>query len=374
MSAAAHLIGLGRWAAQAYGRYDYAAVQQVVAAVAEAGLDGAEQFLQRAAPEAGPGVRGDRLARLRHSCAGLLAATAVPNWVDVRAGADLGIPQPLGVLVLDTASIPAACTAILHALMTRNAIVVSAGAGGAAHDAVVSLARAAVDAGAPEGIVQVADASMMAEVRADGGTALELREAVRGNVPAFVDASADLDHAAATLVSSAGFDQGEAPGCERVLIVQERVAAALRQKMEQALDGGSLRLAPMASVVAEEPLAHPAHGLVLGVVQVEDLGGGIRAARAALRLGPAGGSAVIHSRDQDAVLAYATEVSAAGAARVVVNDGGAPGGPELHPADPGALLTWTMLTGTAMAPKRLGHRLSGPIPDYPVAGTSRSRA
>jgi hypothetical protein len=79
---------------------------------------------------------------------------------------------------------------------------------------------------------------------------------------------------------------------------------------------------PFPLVVPEEPLAHEKLFPVLGLVRVADARRGIDAARAMLRIGGAGHSAVIHSRDPRTVMAYGAAVRVL---RVAVNVGGSTG-------------------------------------------------
>ena len=63
-------------------------------------------------------------------------------------------------------------------------------------------------------------------------------------------------------------------------------------------------VAPFALVVPEEPLAREKLFPLLGLVRVPDARRGIDAARAMLRIGGAGHSAVIHSSDPRTIMAY----------------------------------------------------------------------
>ena len=118
---------------------------------------------------------------------------------------------------------------VILSLMTRNAVVVAPHprAKQCSADAARGLAEAAVNAGAPDGIVQVIDEpsiplveALMADERTDvivatGGTGV-VRAAYSsgnpalgvgpGNVPVFVDASADINAAARSIVESKAFD------------------------------------------------------------------------------------------------------------------------------------------------------------------------
>ena len=79
---------------------------------------------------------------------------------------------------------------------------------------------------------------------------------------------------------------------------------------------------PFPLVVPEEPLAREKLFPVLGLVRVPDARRGIDAACAMLRIGGAGHSAVIHSRDPRTIMAYGAAVRVL---RVAVNVGGSTG-------------------------------------------------
>ncbi len=81
-------------------------------------------------------------------------------------------------------------------------------------------------------------------------------------------------------------------------------------------------VAPFSLVVPEEPLAREKLFPLLGLVRVPDARRGIDAARAMLRIGGAGHSAVIHSRDPRTIMAYGAAVQVL---RVAVNAGGSTG-------------------------------------------------
>jgi acetaldehyde dehydrogenase / alcohol dehydrogenase len=209
---------------------------------------------------------------------------------------------------------------------------------------------------------------------ATGGTAV-VRAAYRsgtpslgvgpGNVPALVDATADVAAAARCLADSKAFDNSILCTNESVAIVEERVADALERELGRqgahvlAADeadraraalypegrietklagkdavalaeaagirvpsGTRVLVAPFPLVVPEEPLALEKLFPLLGLVRVPDAAGGIEAARALLRIGGAGHSAVIHSRDPQTILAYGAAVKVL---RVGVNTPGSTG-------------------------------------------------
>jgi acetaldehyde dehydrogenase / alcohol dehydrogenase len=253
-------------------------------------------------------------------------------------------------------------------------------------DAVQHLAAAAVAAGAPDGCIQVVEEptiplieALMSDpttdvILATGGVAV-VRAAYRsgnpaigvgpGNVPALVDHTADLALAAERLADSKAFDNSILCTNESCAIVVERCADAFQRELEKQgahvldADGvtairaalypeGRMRLdligkdatllaaeaglrvpaktrvlvAPFELVVPEEPLAREKMFPLLGLVRVPDAGRGIQAACAMLRIGGAGHSAVIHSRDPRTIMAYGAAVRVL---RVAVNVGGSTG-------------------------------------------------
>jgi acyl-CoA reductase-like NAD-dependent aldehyde dehydrogenase len=264
------------------------------------------------------------------------------------------------------------------------------------------LARAAVEAGAPDGCLQVVEEptiplieALMADrgvdvIVATGGTAV-VRAAYHsgnpalgvgpGNVPALVDATADVAKAAACLADSKAFDNSILCTNESVAIVEERVADALERELERngahvldADEAGRARatlypegrintslagkdaaalaaaaevkvpaatrvlVAPFPLIVPEEPLAREKLFPLLGLVRVPDAARGIDAARSLLRIGGAGHSAVIHSRDPRTILAFGAAVRVL---RVSVNAPGSTGGAGLD-----TNLAPTMTVGT----------------------------
>jgi acyl-CoA reductase-like NAD-dependent aldehyde dehydrogenase len=268
--------------------------------------------------------------------------------------------------------------------MTRNAIVVSPhpGAKHVCADAVRMLSDAAVRAGAPDGCIQIVEEpsiplieALMTDpttdvVVATGGGAV-VRAAYRsgnpalgvgpGNVPSFVDASADITAAAREIIDSKSFDHSILCTNESVVIVEEEVADQLERELkkhgghivdaseveqvrEHLFPNGHMRLdligksalelaeaaqlkvpantrvliAPFSLVVPEEPLAHEKLFPLLGLVRVPNTRAGISAAQAMLRITGAGHSASIHSRNARTIMAYGAAVKVL---RVSVNVG-----------------------------------------------------
>ena len=296
---------------------------------------------------------------------------------------------------------------VLLALMTRNAVVVSPHplAKQTSVAAVQVLARAAVEAGAPDGCLQVVEEptiplieALMADrgvdvIVATGGTAV-VRAAYRsgnpslgvgpGNVPALVDATADVARAAACLADSKAFDNSILCTNESVAIVEERVADALIRELERhgahVLDEEEARarprrrctpragstptlagkdaaalaaaaeikvpaktrvlVAPFPLIVPEEPLASEKLFPLLGLVRVPDAARGIDAAQARCCASAAPAIRPSSTRhDPRTILAYG---AALGVLRISVN---APGSTGASGLDTNLAPTMTVGTG-----------------------------
>jgi acyl-CoA reductase-like NAD-dependent aldehyde dehydrogenase len=393
-AAAGHMLERARWAARAYADYDRAAVSAIVTAVADAAHAAADRFAAEAVAETGMGVVADKAIKNRACSRGIVDFYRGQDYVSPRvdpASKIVEIPRPAGVVLALTPTTNPVSTVyfkVLLALMTRNAVVVAPHprAKRCSADAARLLAEAAVAAGAPDGVVQVVDEpsiplveALMGDERTDvivatGGTGV-VRAAYSsgtpalgvgpGNVPVFVDASADIAAAAKRIVDSKAFDNSVLCTNESVLIVEESAAAALSSALTRAGahildDDGAARLrafmfhdghlntdvvgrdaawiagqagirvtgktrvlvAPFAHVIGEEMLAHEKLSPVLGMTTVPDAGRGIRAARAVVRIGGAGHSAAIHSENPAVITEFATQVPVL---RVSVNVGNSTG-------------------------------------------------
>lgn len=391
---AGNLLERARWAARAYADYDQAAVSAIVTAVADAGYEAAERFAEAAVAETEMGVVEHKTLKNRACSRGLLDHYRDEDLVSPRidtARKIVEIPRPAGVVLAITPTTNPVATVyfkVLLSLMTRNAVVVAAHprAKRCSADAARVLAEAAVNAGAPDGIVQVIDEpsiplaeALMADERTDvivatGGTGV-VRAAYSsgnptlgvgpGNVPVFVDASADINAAARHIVDSKAFDNSVLCTNESVLIVEDSVAdklsAALTRNGAYVLNPDEVALlrefmfpfsrlntdvvgrdaawiaaqaglrvtqktrvliAPFGLVVSEEALAHEKLSPVLGMTTVADADRGIRAAQAVVRIGGPGHSAAIHSENPSVIADFAAAVPVL---RVAVNVGNSTG-------------------------------------------------
>src|SRR5215469_12786215 len=334
------MLQRAEWAARAFARYDKQAVDRVVHAAAQAGAARAREYAEWAVRETGFGVAEHKVIKNIACSTGLVEAYAMHDYVTPRfdpAAKIVEVPRPAGVVLALTPSTNPVATVFfkaLLALMTRSVIVISPHplARECCADAARTLERAAVAAGAPDGVIQVVDHpsvplidALMTDERtsvivATGGVPV-VRAAYSsgtpamgvgpGNVPVLVDATADLPKAAKRIVDSKSFDNSILCTNESVLIVADAVAGTLLRHLkregayllepgeaakvaELLFPGGhfdirfvgkdapwiaaeaGLRvpgttrvlLAPFSLVVPEEPLAHEKLCPVLGLVQV----------------------------------------------------------------------------------------------------------
>lgn len=391
---AGHMLERAGWAAAAYADYNAAAVSDIVNAVADAAYTAAERFAAEAVAETGMGVVADKVTKNRACSRGIVDYYRGEDYVSPRIDETrkiVELPRPAGVVLALTPTTNPVATVyfkVLLALMTRNAVVVAPHprAKQCSADAARLLAEAAVAAGAPDGIVQVVEEpsiplvqALMADGRTDvivatGGTGV-VRAAYSsgnpalgvgpGNVPVFVEASADINAAAKRIVDSKAFDNSVLCTNESVLIAEEAIAGKLNGALTRAgahiLDeDGARRLraymfadghlntdvvgrdaawiagqaglrvtpktrvlvAPFDDVIAEEMLAHEKLSPVLGMTTAADAARGIRAARAVVRIGGAGHSAAIHSENPSVITDFAAQVPVL---RVSVNVGNSTG-------------------------------------------------
>lgn len=254
------LMQRARVAADAWTRCTPEQAWRVAEAVAAAMLPKAETYAEWAVRETRIGKVVDKVLKNRMACQATL-----DGWRGVPLGGVrrndalrlIEIGRPAGVIVgLSNSTSPVATILFkaLMALMTRNAIVFSPHpvALQCCGDAVREIEAAARRAGAPEHAVQMlgrptleATHAMMRDARCDlivatGGTPM-VRAAYAsgnptigvgaGNVPVYVDRSADIAAAATLLVSDKNFDHGSPCSAPSVLLVDRPAVATLRQAM-----------------------------------------------------------------------------------------------------------------------------------------------
>ncbi len=388
------MLQRARWAAGAFAVYDRNQTRRIAEAVSEVAYQNAERFAHDAVEETGMGVVEHKRRKNEACSRGIFERYRDNDYVGARIDPErklVEVPKPAGVILALTPStnpIAAVYFKVMLALLTRNAVVVSPHpmARRVSVQAVRLMAYTAVAAGAPDGCLQVVEEptiplieSLMADpgtdlIVATGGTGV-VRAAYHsgnpslgvgpGNVPAFVEETADVAGAAACLAESKSFDNSILCTNESTVIAQESIASALISEFgrhgahvldAEATDrirascypegqietdlagkdaltlaqaagvrvprGTRVLVAPFELIVPEEALAREKLFPLLGMVRVPDVPRGIEAARALLRIGGAGHSAVIHSQSPAAILAYGAALRVL---RVSVNAPGSTG-------------------------------------------------
>ncbi|MEZ5646230.1 MAG: aldehyde dehydrogenase family protein [Burkholderiaceae bacterium] len=294
--------------------------------------------------------------------------------------------EPVGVVAALTPSTNPTSTAIfksLIALKGRNGIVVSPhpSAARSTVETVAIIARAAEAAGAPKGLVSCLDLATYAGtqellkhyavnvilatgggpmVRAAHSTGKPAYGVGPGNVPAWVDRSADLPKVARDLVNSGSFDCSLLCSTEQAIFADRQIANELRRLMEsegaywvpqehhaelgrllfhpdgainassvgqsaQALAstagfpipaGTRVLVVPLAGVGRDHVFSREKLTSVMGFMAVEGAEEGLRCCIEMLRFGGDGHSAVLHSADAKQVEYMAARLPAY---RIVVN-------------------------------------------------------
>ncbi len=250
-------------AAEAFLDYDQAAVDQIVEAVFRAAFDHRIELAQAAVDETGIGNLQHKI--IKNSWAALRVYKDIISRKTVgiiSQNQDLGISEiasPIGPILALTPINNPTCTVIFKALIalkTRNPLIFSphGAAKKCSRAAIEILLNAALDAGAPDGVFQVIrksgfqylDAVMrhpsLKLIMATGTP--ELVQMARnstkptlgsgpGNVPVYVDKSADLSLAAHYIIRSKCFDNGCVCSSEQALIVTREVDRNLRPLFEK---------------------------------------------------------------------------------------------------------------------------------------------
>jgi acetaldehyde dehydrogenase (acetylating) len=371
-------------AQQKFARFSQEKVDAIVEAVAKAAAAQAETLARAAVEETGYGNVPDKILKNR------VGAIDVPNAIrgmrtvgvvnENKEKKILEVAVPVGVICAIIPVTNPTSTAIyktLIALKARNAIVLSPhpGAVRCICQTAKLLARAAVAAGAPEGIVTCMERNTLAGTQelmrapevglilATGGTGL-VRAAYSsgkpaygvgpGNVPAFIEHTANVHKAIADIFAGKTFDYGTLCSSEQAIVVEDAVRdAALEECRKQGgyflnddliFPGGShapspkvvgrpathvaelagikvlpetrVLIARLSAVGRQVPLSGEKLCPVLGFYSVPNLAAGIDLCTQLLRFGGMGHTASIHSQNDAAVREYGLAVPAF---RVCVN-------------------------------------------------------
>ena len=365
-------------------------VDRVCAAMAEAAFNASERLGQLAQEETGYGVAAHK--RLKNE----FAARNV--WESIKDIKTTGVIRhdtekkiyeiawPMGVVAALTPSTNPTSTVIykiLIAVKARDAIIIAPhpSAAKCSYEAAALMAKVAEENGAPAGLVscmrhvslpgtqELMTHKYVAVILATGGTPM-VRAAHSsgkpaygvgpGNVPAYVDRSADLEKAARYIIASKAFDCSTICATEQSVVVDKPVAARLRELMIKegayfttedeterlrrllfSPDGAMItstvgkpathlaRLAnipvpagtrvlvtPLTRVGREEPLSREKLTTVLGWYEEEGWEAGCDRCISLIQFGGRGHSLVIHATDEKVIMAFGLEKPVF---RIVVN-------------------------------------------------------
>ncbi len=251
------------FAAAEFQQLNQEETDRIVEAVYKAGFNARVKLAKMAYEETGIGIWQHKV--LKNVIATQLVYDSIKNEktvgiisYDHHAGI-IEIAQPLGPIFAVTPVTNPTSTVmfkILICLKTRNPIIISAhrNAINCCKETVRICYEAALEAGAPEDCIQIISAGSreltqtvmgnpkVALILATGGTGL-VRAAYSsgnpaigvgpGNVPVFIDESADLPFAVSGIISSKTFDNGTICASEQSVIIEEKIEKAVREEFER---------------------------------------------------------------------------------------------------------------------------------------------
>jgi len=249
---------------QKYRAFSQEQVDEIVEQVAAAARANARRLAELAVEETGYGNANDKLAKNLLCCDVLpramrgLKTIGILREVPDKKVVEIGVPMGVVAAILPTTN--PTSTAIyktLISLKAGNAIVISPHprAKACSCETAAILQRAAIDAGAPEGLVQCiynstidATNALMKHARtgvilSTGGSGI-VRAAYSsgkpafgvgpGNVPVLVDKSADIEEAVGKVVQGKSFDFGTVCSSEQTIVAEQglrdRILAALKAR------------------------------------------------------------------------------------------------------------------------------------------------
>jgi len=236
-------------------------IDNIVKAMALAGLDKHMHLAKLAVEETGRGVYEDKITKnmfateyVYHSIkyektVGVIEDNPYQNYQKIA--------EPVGIIMGITPVTNPTSTTMFKALIsikTRNPIIFGfhPSAQNCSREAAKILLEAAVKNGAPEGCIQWIDLPSMdktnalmnhsdiALILATGGSGM-VRAAYScgkpalgvgpGNVPCFIEKSADIDQAVTDLILSKSFDNGMICASEQSVIIEEPIFDQVKKKM-----------------------------------------------------------------------------------------------------------------------------------------------
>lgn len=385
------LVTKGKKALEAFMQLDQEAVDRIVQAMALAGLDKHMNLAKLAVTETGRGIYEDKIIK------NIFATEYVYN--NIKYDKTVGviednefenyqkIAEPVGVIMGITPVTNPTSTTMFKALIaikTRNPIIFGfhPSAQNSSREAARILRDAAIKEGAPADCIQWIDAPSMektnelmnhpdvALILATGGGAM-VKAAYScgkpalgvgpGNVPCFIEKTANLNQAVTDLILSKSFDNGMICASEQAVIVEEPVYDEVKKRM--AADGcyfvtkdeaaklmtyaisadkcavnpkivgqSAVDIAKMSGIVVPEntkilvaeldgvgekfPLSAEKLSPILACYKVKTVEQGIERAAEIVSFGGMGHSSVIHSNDDEVISRFADHLKTC---RILVN-------------------------------------------------------
>ena len=383
------LVKAAKEAQLEFKHFNQEQVDKIVKAMADAGYEESERLAKIANEETGFGKWEDKLLKNQFSTKNVYESIKDLKTVGVidvqKDGKIVKIAEPMGVVAALIPSTNPTSTVMFKAIISlkcRNSIVASPHprAVKCIDESIKVLSDAAIAAGAPNGLMQVMKTPTLAGTEAlmkDRDVALILATGSNpmvkaaysagtpaygvgsGNVPAFVERSADVKKAVADIVAGTTFDNGTLCSSEQAMIVDRPVRERVideakkigcyfvteeeKRKLELAVskdgrinpeivgksakfiadyagfsvpDNTEVLMAHCERVGKEEPLSMEKLSPVLAFYTVDGWLEGCHKCIDLLEFGGIGHTLVIHSNDKEIIMKFAIEKPAF---RIVVN-------------------------------------------------------
>jgi len=248
------------FAAAEFQQLDQQQTDRIVENIFRAGFNNRVRLAKMAQEETGIGIWQHKV--IKNSVATLLVYENIKNEKTVGVISDdeltgiMEIAQPLGPIFAVTPVTNPTSTVmfkILICMKTRNPILISShrGAAKSCTETARICYEAALEAGAPEDCIQMIPAGSreftqmvmahpkIALILATGGTGL-VKAAYSsgnpaigvgpGNVPVFIDVSADIPFAVSNIILSKSFDNGTICASEQSVVVEQGIASQVRDE------------------------------------------------------------------------------------------------------------------------------------------------
>jgi acetaldehyde dehydrogenase (acetylating) len=375
------LVNAAHSAQQVWAKATQEQVDRVCAAMAEAAFQAAERLGRAACEETGYGIPAHKKIKNEFGSRSVWESIKDVKTVGVVAHDPTRriyeIAWPVGVVAALTPSTNPTSTAMfktLIAVKARNGIVIAPhpSAARCTYETTRLMANAAVAAGAPAGLIgcfqhvslegtqELMNHKHTSLILATGGTPMvKAAHSVGkpaygvgpGNVPVYVDRSADIERAARYIVASKSFDCSTICATEQAVIADRPIAARLAELMQshgaffvneqqaealrrtlfapdgsinprtvgkpaqvlaglagfQVPDNARILVARLNRVGREEPLSREKLTTVLGWYEADGWEAGCERSIELILFGGRGHSQIIHATDEKVIMAFGLE-------------------------------------------------------------------